>query len=164
MCFFVFFWLITNSICSHAQCVMPDNLTYKKNTYYLNGMSIPYTGCVEGYVHNPLHSLGGGRFANCMIGTYELSTGDSSVYFGHEYIAYVKGELEKGKEVGTWELYGRKDQLIGTCDFSVEEKYAILTIFVHDYPICKGLMYYDRKNNVVWSDNHMECDYSIIPK
>ena len=164
LCVFAFYWLITSSICSHAQCVMPDNLTYKKNVYYLNGMSIPYTGCVEGYVHNPLHSLGGGRFANCMIGTYILSTGDTSVYVGHEYTAYVKGELENGKEIGTWELYGMENQLIGSCDFFVEGKYVILTVFVRGYPICRGLMYYNRKNNVIWSDEHMECDYSAISK
>lgn len=141
--FLTFCWLFANCICIHAQCVEPDNLTYKRNAYYLNGMKVPYTGCVEGYVHNPLHSLGGGRFANCMIGTYELSTGDTTVSFGHEYVAYVKGQLNNGKEVGTWELYGSENQLIGICDFFVNKKYIMLTIYAHDYPICRGLMYYN---------------------
>ena len=99
-----------------------------------------------------------------MIGTYELSTGDTTVSFGHEYVAYVKGQLNNGKEVGTWELYGSENQLIGICDFFVDKKYIMLTIYAHDYPICRGLMYYNWKKCVIWSDNHMECDYSIIPK
>lgn len=164
--YFLPFWgIFTIVIISvHAQCVIPDNLIYKRNAYYLNGMNIPYAGCVEGYVHNPLVDLGGGRLACCMLGTYEISTGDTSVSWGHMYVAYVQGVLENGREVGVWKLYGKEGQLIGICDFSLEKRQVDVTYFAHDYPIAKGVMFYNRKKVVMWKYSQLERDFSIHKK
>lgn len=163
--FFSFWEIFTIVIFSvQAQCVMPDNLIYKRNVYYLNGMNIPYTGCVEGFVHNPLCDLGGGRLASSTIGTYKISTGDTSVFWGHMYVVYVQGELENGREVGVWKLYGKKDQLVGICDFSLEKKQVDVTYFAYGYPIAKGVMFYNRKKVVMWNYNQLKRDYSTPKK
>lgn len=132
-----------------GQCVLPDNLIYKKSHYYLQGKKSIYTGCVSGYVHNYNFNLGGLTVLFCEVLNFNLNHGDSinSNYDTSLNIVifapiHVEGMLYKGIEIGDWILHNRDSTVVGYFNFDKASEQVELSIFFNGKLVADGIIPY----------------------